>query len=48
MDGEEEPAEKAGESVNVIYQTAEDGVGDTIKLSMKKLELVLEKEKRYN
>ena len=31
MDGEEEPAEKAGEPVNVIYQTAEDGLGDTIK-----------------
>ena len=31
MDGEEEPAKKAGESVNVIYQTAEDGLGDTIK-----------------
>ena len=31
MDGEEEPAEKAGEPVNLIYQTAEDGLGDTIK-----------------
>ena len=31
MDGEEEPAEQAGEPVNVIYQTAEDGLGDTIK-----------------
>lgn len=30
-DGEEEPAEKADEPVNVIYQTAEDGLGDTIK-----------------
>ena len=25
MDGEEEPTENAGEPVNVIYQTAEDG-----------------------
>lgn len=31
MDGEEESAEQAGEPVNVIYQTAEDGLGDTIK-----------------
>ena len=31
MYGEEEPIEKAGEPVNVIYQTAEDGLGDTIK-----------------
>ena len=31
MDGEEEPAEQACEPVNVIYQTAEDGLGDTIK-----------------
>ena len=30
VDGEEEPAERA-EPVNVIYQTAEDGLGDTIK-----------------
>ena len=30
-DGEEEPTEKADEPVNVIYQTAEDGLGDTIK-----------------
>ena len=30
IDGEEEPAERA-EPVNVIYQTAEDGLGDTIK-----------------
>lgn len=30
IDGEEEPAEEA-EPVNVIYQTAEDGLGDTIK-----------------
>ena len=29
--GEEEPTEKADEPVNVIYQTAEDGLGDTIK-----------------
>ena len=29
--GEEEPTEKANEPVNVIYQTAEDGLGDTIK-----------------
>ena len=26
-DGEEEPTEKADEPVNVIYQTAEDGLG---------------------
>ena len=31
MDGEEEPTENTGEPVNVIYQTAEDGLGDTIK-----------------
>ena len=30
-DGEEEPTEKADKPVNVIYQTAEDGLGDTIK-----------------
>ena len=30
-DGGEEPTEKADEPVNVIYQTAEDGLGDTIK-----------------
>ena len=30
-DGEEVTAEKADEPVNVIYQTAEDGLGDTIK-----------------
>ena len=30
-EGEEEPTEKADEPVNVIYQTAEDGLGDTIK-----------------
>lgn len=30
IDGEEEPAERA-EPVNAIYQTAEDGLGDTIK-----------------
>ena len=30
-DGEEEPTEKADEPANVIYQTAEDGLGDTIK-----------------
>ena len=30
-DGEEGTAEKADEPVNVIYQTAEDGLGDTIK-----------------
>ena len=31
MDGEEEPVEQECEPVNVIYQTAEDGLGDTIK-----------------
>ena len=30
-DGEEELVEKTEEPVNVIYQTAEDGLGDTIK-----------------
>ena len=30
-DGEEKPTEQIGEPVNVIYQTAEDGLGDTIK-----------------
>ena len=30
-DGEEEPTKQTGEPVNVIYQTAEDGLGDTIK-----------------
>ncbi len=29
--GEEKPTEQIGEPVNVIYQTAEDGLGDTIK-----------------
>lgn len=30
-DGEEKPTEQIGEPVNVIYRTAEDGLGDTIK-----------------
>ena len=30
-DSEEKPTEQIGEPVNVIYQTAEDGLGDTIK-----------------
>lgn len=30
-DGEEKPTEQIGEPVSVIYQTAEDGLGDTIK-----------------
>lgn len=30
-DGEEKTTEQIGEPVNVIYQTAEDGLGDTIK-----------------